>query len=622
MSPRFDIGTLSWRAGEIARLVPARHLFGWLTRVVTVPTGWAALALRAGLDPLLVSAGDKLEKEALENALFVRTGPLECTAEHNEIASADGYACRGTIRLPLRVVLDHAELAALRRTLLGPLDLLVSARLQNHVEWPLRQVLAELSARHTATELLNPLDSSAVQPLVDEKLAPLCLAAGLKIDGPAQVHFDSPAYREHLRKTADVDAQRQQVAAKAQIQQALAAAQRERLTHLTELLERMRELSSELGPTSLMELLRRFDAPERSEMYAALWQLCPPQTRTRFAVALSGQELLLFNPAGLERPTHRIRLSEEHGPLRSVSADTWGPVQPDVDWAAPSSLGAGLLLVGAATAVHVVDPDSGQTRAILPTDGDPKLVRGGFNAAAMDEEYIFATHSELGLLLWDRKATGEKGVRNLLPERPEGCFAQKVPDPFFTPLCRQITRRAQTVRSVRVAGDRVWFAVDDTVWSARIADREATDLVPYRGADAAITALTVANGTVYAGTSAGRILAWPIRDPDAAQVIRQVSGTPVESLQIVETAGIRRLIFADAGSGATAMVLGDNYTCRYESPLRMRRVAAAGDLLLAMNDARDRLVAWQPHRPAEPLATIIIPHLTGSSIQDICLIPG
>ena len=26
----------------------------------------------------------------------------------------------------------------------------------------------------------------------------------------------------------------------------------------------------------------------------------------------------------------------------------------------------------------------------------------------------------------------EKGVGNLLPERPEGCCAQKVPDPFFT----------------------------------------------------------------------------------------------------------------------------------------------------------------------------------------------
>ena len=29
---------------------------------------------------------------------------------------------------------------------------------------------------------------------------------------------------------------------------------------------------------------------------------------------------------------------------------------------------------------------------------------------------------------------GEKGVRTLLPERPAGCFAQKVPDPFFAPF--------------------------------------------------------------------------------------------------------------------------------------------------------------------------------------------
>ena len=36
--------------------------------------------------------------------------------------------------------------------------------------------------------------------------------------------------------------------------------------------------------------------------------------------------------------------------------------------------------------------------------------------------------------LWrpDVIVVGEKGVRNLLPERPGGCFAQKVPDPFFS----------------------------------------------------------------------------------------------------------------------------------------------------------------------------------------------
>jgi len=44
-----------------------------------------------------------------------------------------------------------------------------------------------------------------------------------------------------------------------------------------------------------------------------------------------------------------------------------------------------------------------------------------------------------------------KGVRNLLPERPEGCFAQKVPDPFFNPRrCR--SKVARTTESPLLAG--------------------------------------------------------------------------------------------------------------------------------------------------------------------------
>jgi hypothetical protein len=34
----------------------------------------------------------------------------------------------------------------------------------------------------------------------------------------------------------------------------------------------------------------------------------------------------------------------------------------------------------------------------------------------------------------ERLLVAEKGVRSLLPERPEGCFAQKAPDPFFRKL--------------------------------------------------------------------------------------------------------------------------------------------------------------------------------------------
>ena len=70
------------------------------------------------------------------------------------------------------------------------------------------------------------------------------------------------------------------------------------------------------------------------------------------------------------------------------------------------------------------------------------------------------------------------------------------------------------------------------------------------------------------------------------------------------------------------MVVGDNYARRYESPLRIRRAAAAGDFFLAMNHTRDRLIAWRPDRPGGPVGNVIIPHLTGGNVQDICLIPA
>ncbi len=55
---------------------------------------------------------------------------------------------------------------------------------------------------------------------------------------------------------------------------------------------------------------------------------------------------------------------------------------------------------------------------------------------ALRPRYIALTQDRLYVVEAERPirpdvSVGEKGVRYLLPERPEGCFAQKVPDSFF-----------------------------------------------------------------------------------------------------------------------------------------------------------------------------------------------
>src|SRR5690606_5064508 len=126
-----------------------------------------------------------------------------------------------------------------------------------------------------------------------------------------------------------------------------------------------------------------------------------------------------------------------------------------------------------------------------------------------------------------------------------------------------------------------------------------------------------------AGNVAGEVLAWDLADPATPQILRGSTGQPVESVDLLDSGGIERLVIADRSRELTALVLGDHYERPYHAGRALvRRAAALPDLLLAMNDTRDRLLAWDPREPAEPLASIVIPHLTGEPIQDIALIPG
>jgi hypothetical protein len=54
----------------------------------------------------------------------------------------------------------------------------------------------------------------------------------------------------------------------------------------------------------------------------------------------------------------------------------------------------------------------------------------------------------LSSMLWDGcqiRPIHEKGVGTLLPERPEGCFAQKSPDPFFVNRRQEIAANEKVV---------------------------------------------------------------------------------------------------------------------------------------------------------------------------------
>jgi hypothetical protein len=403
------------------------------------------------------------------------------------------------------------------------------------------------------------------------------------------VEFQSPAWLDHCREQAGIQTRTRRAEARVQIEQALTKARRERLADFAALLEPLLRAAEARSDLSIGALLKTFGESQRSDLYAALWHLSAASRKTRYAAIVSGQETLLFEPSRLDQPARRLGVTDCLGPLRSVRTDA-------------RAGDAGVLMVGARLGLHLLDLESGHVARSLPIAVvDPDQVQGGVNAAAMTDERIYATHSEAGLLAWPREG-GSSPAEELLTG---------------------LTGPADTVRSVQAADGHIWLSIDEDVWALAIDDARADRPIRYPGSTARLSALKVADGAVFGGNINGQILAWHVGDPDSVRVLRGATGNPVESIGVVQAGGVDHLVVADRGHALQALVVDDGYVRRYESgALPVRRAAVAEDLFVAMNDNRDRLIAWDPRTPGEPAAAVVIPYLTGNTIQDLCLVPA
>lgn len=585
--PTFKIDSLSRDADLMARRVPADELFTWRTRTMEVPIGWIALAGRKERDPIVVASGERYQHDDTVDVLFIHTAPVTCTADASHLRSADDHACQGRLTLQVRVLPEAAELSAFRRTIVGQGDAVTREQLADHLRQPMRAALADLAGRCTAAELLNELDAARTRAAVDRHLSAACLRAGLALDGEAHATFTSPSYLAQQDHEALAAMQESRQATRTRVQKAIAAARNERLTHLANLLERMKQVAERHEGVELTQLIAAFSEAERGQLYSAMWRWESRVRPTRWIVAASGRELLYWEPSDFSAPARRVVLPEPLGLLRSVGTDE-------------RSLAAGLLLVGAATGVHLVEIETGEVRASLAAGilgGEP--VRGGVNAIAMSDTHLFATHSELGLLAWPCDA-------------PCGAPADRRHE--------ELTRGAHTIRAARVAAERLWFSVDEHVWSAD--PRADADPVQYAGSRRPISALAVDRRTAWAGNTEGEILAWDLDQPGSVRIVRGRTGTAVESMTLVDSGGIERLIVADRRDALVAIVPDDSsIECRYDAGGNIVRRAAVGDdLLVAMNDARDRLLLWVTREPTAPPTVIPVAPLTGGRVQDVCLV--
>lgn len=306
---------------------------------------------------------------------------------------------------------------------------------------------------------------------------------------------------------------------------------------------------------------------------------------TRWVVVAAGDELMFFEPQSLDEPNRRLTVSGAAGAVRSIQ------IVKNAD-------GEPALLLGAATGVYRWPIDRAEPDLTLLIEDVPS-VRGGFNTVAVVGDRVFASHSELGVREWNMSDPGSAKRR-----------------------FESMIQGAKAVRGVQFFEGDLYCAIDDRVirWPADETTDRPTRI--YTGSIATITALCPTPEDLFAGNGEGDILHWPKGRDTKPDRLHTGLHRAAESVWLLSTHGVRRLVYTDTSLYVHARVLGDNFTCRYEAGGQtLRRVEVAPDLLVATNELRDRLICWTPGQPAQPAAVVQVSRICGHSVQDVCLVP-
>jgi len=582
---KFDPQLFFHRIENVALHVPAAELFGFLKRSLDLPSPWAAMVRRSTGEHVVVPAGGEVDGTEAEDVLFVRVTPIELTLEEEGIVTHDRFQCRGDLTLRVSVIPERSELQSFLKAVVGSHRVAQATSLARYLAPTVRAALARFAAERDASDLVDARSGDAIEAALASALEAPLFSAGLMLDGPPTVRFDSKTLRqvqesqqEAARRQAEHDAARQ-------VQEALEKAQAQHADHLASLLDRLKGLAADSPEAALPELVRSFSERERGELYRALFASEPASTKTQWVIAAAGNELLFFDPARLEEPCRRLTLDGPAGPVRSLQFMHGDNDRP-------------ILLIGAAAGVYRLPLERAEPDATLLVEGAPP-VKGGFNAAAMVGDRVFATHSELGLCEWTVTEPNAPRLR-------------------FTTL----TRDAKAVRDVEFFDGNLYCGIDDKVirWPADdLGDRPA---YVFTGSMSTITAICPSDAGLFVGNGDGDVLHFPPDRNTKPDRLHMGAHRAAESLWLLNSHGVRRLVYTDTSLYVHGRVLGDSFTCRYEAGGQtLRRVEVAPDLIVATNDLRDRLICWSPGQPDQPIASVGVSRLCGRSVQDVCLVP-
>ncbi len=580
MTPLIDLDSLGYQ-GRVAALLGADALSA--RGGLKLPIHCSALVSSDRAPTRIASGGEAIARDGLREMLVFTTGRVRLTYAIDALTSSDGYACTADVELDVTIIPEASELLSLRRRLLDRPGILTSVQIADVFRGRVTEVLRKLVSQSKAGSLMSGDAESPSAAALSEALQPDLFASGLALSRIVRVQFASPTFSAVRTEEQRASILQRQAETDLQLRKASLAARQLQVAGVETMLQRLMDLAKAQPGVTLRDLIRTFDPAERGELYSGLLAASQPTGRTQFAVVVAGNEIIWFSPNEPQQPVRRVTLDSSVGPLRSVRMQ-----------ALPNGIA---ILVGAARGVHRLDANGNVLHTYRFTSEKP--LRGGINAAAIAGDGVLATHSEVGLIAWQRDD----------------------PESASFPLA-DLVRGASTVRDVQVDIDgAAWFAVGPAVIAWKPGDATAT---AQRHLPGRVESLLVGDTLVAAGLDDGRVLTWPrvLADRTEARMIRPPTGDGVHSLGLIHASGIDRLLVADGRPLLDLLVADDTYRVEYHAPEPVRWGWAASDIVVAAAERRDRLFVWPTREPSAPAATIQVGRLCGHSIQDALLIPA
>ena len=542
-----------------------------------IPDTWMGLVEARDGRRRFVPAGEDPRPDSDDKLLLVRNRAVTVPLGIDDYPAACGNTVSGACEALVRWEARDDDLAALRRTLLSTPELTLDRLANAFTDAGGRAVLQKFIREAPAATLVRQDLRAALLAALREQLKRFLFDCGMVVERVAKLELTSASLtrRETLQREA---AQRvEQIKAGEMVEQAGLAATRRRLDDLSEILEKLKGAAAGDEKTHWHELLPALSPTDRSRLLENLWRITPNRSVASAIVAVTGYDCLWINPADPDRIALRITLDASLGGLRSVG------FAPERRW----------LLVGAASGVWALDADKGDIVNKFEVPGvEPP--RTGFNAATIASDRLYATHSQLGCWSWSLDDPAD--AKAIL--EPSGGVPQRI-------------------RAVVATDDgQVLFAADDCVQRYEPGSGELSVL---SSAGSVIQCLAVLEDKLFAGTVDGTLLRLDLQHPESWWLVQQLSAA-IESVKPRRWSDLVELV-APAGTRGISGIYDEQRvtTCLLESPTPIRRAWACDDVIVGLNELRDRLVLMNANLPERTGREVRIARMTGQSIQDACI---